>query len=148
MVLVIRQAQMAALQRDSDVRWYEAQLCGLYPQFAEAPAQQRFRWVREGIERASAARLGRDDFFQFLCFEQTFHPGCLQEPGFEWARQLLSQTGKEPGECMKQLRQESVRRLLQIEAEQERAELERLLQADEDAAAEADAAADEEDAPQ
>ena len=33
-VLVIRKGQMAALQLDTDIRWYEGQLAELYPAFA------------------------------------------------------------------------------------------------------------------
>jgi hypothetical protein len=121
MGLVIRGAQEQALQREVDVDWFVNRLGEMYPGFAEAPVEQRFRWVREGIRRATAARLGRDDFFQFLCFEQTFQPGCLEDPEYGWARELLAQPGKEPAQCMKDLRHETIRRLLRRELAQEQA---------------------------
>jgi hypothetical protein len=119
MVLVIRGVQEEVLQREVDVRWFVDRLAHMYPDFAAAPVEQRFRWVREGIERATAARLGRDALFQFLCFEQTFQPGCLDEAEFRWARELLVQPGKSPAQSMKDLRHETIRRLLQREAAME-----------------------------
>ena len=120
-MLVIRSVQEAALQREADVRWFVDRLGQMYPDFAQAPIEQRFRWVREGIGRASAARLERDDFFQFLCFEQTFQPGCLDDQAFQCASDLLAQPGKEPSQRMKDLRHETIRRLLQREADLEQA---------------------------
>jgi hypothetical protein len=61
MMLVIRDAQRAALQLDTDVRWYEGRLSQLYVSFAQAPAAQRQQWVREGVSRAKAAGLARAD---------------------------------------------------------------------------------------
>jgi hypothetical protein len=118
MLLLIRQEQIAALQLDTDMRWYDRQLADLYPGFAAAPAAQRLQWIRGGIDRAHAARLGRSEVFQFLCFEQTFHPGCLDEAGFEWARALLAPADSPAAERMKQLRHACIRRLLQLEAQQ------------------------------
>jgi hypothetical protein len=115
MMLVIRDAQRAALQLDTDVRWYEGRLSQLYLSFAQAPAAQRQQWVREGVSRAKAAGLARAERLQFLCFEQTFFPGCLDTDEFTWARALLSQPGLPPAERMKALRHETILRLLQAE---------------------------------
>ena len=119
MPLVIRREQFAALQLASDVRWYESQLMDTYPTFAAASAAERSEWINGGIRRASAAGLSRPDIFQFLCFEQTFAPNCLEQPSFEWARRLLDQPGKSSADRMKSLRQETIRRLLELEAQQE-----------------------------
>jgi hypothetical protein len=119
MPLVIRKEQFAALQLRSDVRWYEGQLAELYPPFAAAPHAQRLEWINGGLQRASAAGLGRPDFFQFLCFEQTFSPGCIEESPFEWARSILTEPGKSSADRIKRLRQETIRHLLEIEAREE-----------------------------
>jgi hypothetical protein len=119
MTLVIRDAQMKALQLATDERWYDRQLACLYPEFADAAAPQRRCWIREGISRALDIHLDRSEIFQFLCFEQTFGPGCLDDAQFEWARKLLEQADKPPGERMTALRHESIRRLLLLEAELE-----------------------------
>jgi hypothetical protein len=118
-VLVIRGEQFAALQLDYDVRWYEGQLADLYPFFAAAASGQRREWIRMGIQRALAVGLSRSDFFQFLCFEQTFSPGCLDDRSFAWARLILAEPGKSSGERIKQLRHETIRRLLEAEAREE-----------------------------
>lgn len=109
--------QVAALQRETDVLWYERHLAGLYPRFAAAPAAQRLQWIREGTERAMRNGLGRRELLQYLSFEQTFHPGCLEDEGFAWARELLSEPDKSPEERMKALRHETIRRLLKVDAE-------------------------------
>src|SRR5437764_4382113 len=119
MPLVIRRNQLAALQLASDVRWYENQLAATYPAFAAASAAQRNEWVAGGIRRATAVGLVRPEIFQFLCFEQAIAPNCLDQPAFDWARRLLEQPGKTPAERMKSLRQETIRRLLELEAQQE-----------------------------
>lgn len=119
MPLVIRKEQMAALQLDFDIRWYVRQLAELYPDFAAAPAAQRHQWVREGIRRANAWELNRSEFFQFLCFEQTCSPGCVDLPSFDWARQILSDKSQGSADRMKRLRQRTIRRLLEVEAAQE-----------------------------
>jgi hypothetical protein len=119
MPLVIRREQIAALQLASDVSWYESQLVDTYPAFAAASASQRSEWISGGIRRASAAGLSRPEIFQFLCFEQTFAPNCLEQPSFEWARRLLDQPEKSSADRMKSLRHETIRRLLEIEARQE-----------------------------
>jgi hypothetical protein len=136
-VLVIRGEQFAALQLDYDIRWYEGQLADLYPLFAAAAAGQRRQWVRKGIQRALAVGLSRSDFFQFLCFEQTFSPGCLDDPSFSWARLILAEPGKSSAERIKQLRHETIRRLLDAEAREEQEARQRL-------AAQAEAAQEEE----
>jgi hypothetical protein len=118
MPLVIRRNQLAEMQLASDVRWYESQLANTYPAFAAASAAQRNEWVTGGIRRATAAGLLRPEIFQFLCFEQTFAPNCLEQPSFDWARRLLEQSGTS-AERMKSLRQETIRRLLELEARQE-----------------------------
>jgi hypothetical protein len=118
-VLVIRGEQFAALQLDYDIRWYEGQLADLYPFFAAAASGQRREWVRMGIQRALAVGLSRSDFFQFLCFEQTFSPGCLDDPSFAWARLILAEPGKSSAERIKQLRHETIRRLLEAETREE-----------------------------
>jgi hypothetical protein len=64
--------------------------------------------------------LSRSDFFQFLCFEQTFSPGCLDDPSFAWARLILAEPGKSSAERIKQLRHETIRRLLEAETREER----------------------------
>lgn len=115
MMLVIRDAQRAALQLDTDVRWFEGRLSQLYVSFAQAPAAQRQQWVREGVARAKAVGLTRAERLQFLCFEQTFFPGCLDTDDFTWARALLVQPGLPPAERMKALRQQTIQRLLQAE---------------------------------
>ena len=92
-MLVIGGKQMAALQRDSDERWYDGRLTELYPSFAEAPPVTRMQWIREGVERAAGFGLARPDHFQFLCFEQTYAPGCVHDPAFEWARLILADAG-------------------------------------------------------
>ena len=122
MPLVIRKEQFAALQLDSDVRWYEGQLADLYPPFAAAPFAQRREWIHRGIQRARAYGLHRPDFFPFLCFEQTFSPGCLENPAFEWARHLLTEPDKTSADRVKHLRHESIRRLLEVEAGEQRAQ--------------------------
>lgn len=119
MLLLIRREQIAALQVDTDKRWYDRQLADLYPRLAAAPAARRLQWIADGMARASAAGLGRSEVFQFLCFEQTFHPGCLDDAGFEWARALLAQADSPAAERMKRLRHECIRRLLQQEAQQQ-----------------------------
>jgi len=119
MPLVIRRAQFTALQLATDRRWYESQLAELYPTFAQATSSQRREWVDGGIRRAREVGLGRAEILQFLCFEQTFSPDCLSEPSFEWARRLLDDRDKVPAVRMKQLRQETIRRLLDVEARQE-----------------------------
>ena len=114
-MLVIRDAQRAAMQLDTDVRWYEGRLSQLYPAFAQAQAAHRQQWVREGVARAKAVGLTRAERLQFLCFEQTFFPGCLDTEDFAWARRLLVQPGVPPAERMKALRHETIQRLLQTE---------------------------------
>ena len=136
-VLVIRREQFAALQLDYDVRWYEGQLADLYPSFAAAPSGQRRQWIRQGIQRALAAGLSRPDFYQFLCFEHTFFPGCLQDPAFEWARRILAEPGKASAERIKKLRHETIRRLLDAEAREQQ-------EAQQQLAAQAEAAQEEE----
>jgi hypothetical protein len=118
-VLVIRREQLAMLQLDYDIRWYEGQLVGLYPSFAEATSRQRLEWIRKGIQRALGFGLSRPDFFQFLCFEQTFSPGCLDDPSFDWARLILAESNKSSEERIKELRHETIRRLLEAEAREE-----------------------------
>jgi hypothetical protein len=122
-MLLIRKSQMMALQLDADLRWYESRLCSTYPAFAAAPAGQRSQWVRQGVERATAAGLGRPQMLQFLSFEQTFHPDCLDDAAFDWARVLLGDPNQDAEQRMKNLRHESVRRLLDAEARQEQAAL-------------------------
>ena len=118
-VLVIRKEQMAALQLDTDIRWYEGQLADLYPAFAAASFEQRREWIKSGIRRAAAAGLQRPEFFQFLCFEQTFSPDCLEQPSFDWARRILSEPGKPSADRARLLRRESIRHLLEMEQEEE-----------------------------
>jgi len=118
-VLVIRKEQMAALQLDTDIRWYEGQLAELYPAFAAASFERRREWIRGGIRRAAAAGLQRPEFFQFLCFEQTFSPDCLDQASFDWARRILSEPGKPSADRARLLRRESIRRLLELEQEEE-----------------------------
>jgi len=120
-MFVIRKEQMTALQLDSDVRWYECQIADLYPSFAAASFAQRRQWINGGIQRALAAGLTRLEFLQFLCFEQTFSPGCLEKPSFEWACRILAEPGKTSAERIKRLRQESIRHLLDIEAREQQA---------------------------
>ncbi len=115
MMLVIRDAQRAALQLDTDVRWFEGRLTQLYPAFAQAAASQRQQWVREGLARAKALGLTRAERLQFLCFEHTFFPGCLDTEAYAWARRLLVQPGVPPAERMKALRHETIHRLLHEE---------------------------------
>ena len=122
MRLVIRKEQLAAFQLDSDVRWYEGQLADLYPPFAAAPSAERSQWIHEGIRRAAAVGLGRPEVFQFLCFEQTFSPGCLEDPAFEWARHILAEPGESSADRMKHLRHETIRRLLDLEAREQPAQ--------------------------
>lgn len=131
-MLVIREEQFAALRIDHDMRWYEGQLADLYPSFAAAASGQRREWIRKGIQCALAVGLSRSDFFQFLCFEQTFSPGCLDDPSFSWARRILAEPGKSSAERIKQLRHETIRRLLEAEAREE-------LQAEERRAAQVEA---------
>lgn len=125
-VLVIRGEQFAALQLDYDIRWYEVQLADLYPFFAAAASGQRREWIRMGIQRALAVGLSRSGFFQFLCFEQTFSPGCLDDPSFAWARLILAEPGKSSAERIKQLRHETIRRLLEAAAREEQGAEEQL----------------------
>jgi len=134
-VLVIRREQLATLQLDYDIRWYEGQLAGLYPSFAEASSGQRLEWIRKGIQRALGFRLSRPDFLQFLCFEQTFFPGCLDDPSFDWARLILAEGSKGSEERIKQLRHETIRRLLEAEAREEQIAEEQLTEQAEDAEA-------------
>jgi hypothetical protein len=115
MMLVIRDVQRAALQLDTDTRWFEGRLSQLYASFAQASASQRQQWIREGVARAKAVGLTRAERLQFLCFEQTFFPGCLDTEEFAWARRLLAQPGVPPAERMKAVRHETIRRLLQAE---------------------------------
>ena len=122
-MLLIRRSQMVALQFDTDLRWYESRLCSTYPAFAAAPAGQRLQWVRQGLQRATAAGLGRPQMLQFLSFEQTYHPGCLDDAAFAWARALLGDPDQSAEQRMKNLRHESVRKLLDAEACQEQAAL-------------------------
>ena len=119
--LVIRKEQLAALQQDCDTRWYDSRLAELYPSFAEAAAAERRERIRQGIRRAIRCGLQRPDFLQFLCFEQTFSPGCLDEPDFEWARDILTGPGETSADRVKRLRHETIRRLLEIEDLDERA---------------------------
>ena len=120
--LNIRQSQMDALQRDSDERFCERELCALYPDFAGLAGAERYQLVSAGIKRAIAFRLTRLEYLTFLCFEQTFYPDCLEEPEFTWARQVLIDSKRGPAERMKRLRQKTVKRLLELEAKQEREE--------------------------
>lgn len=113
---------MAALQRDSDVRWYERELAELYPPFAAVASAERRQWIRASIQRASAFGLGRPEFFQFFCFEQTYPPGCLDDPTFAWARRILEQQDQAPSERIQKLRKETIRRLIEEEERQQRAE--------------------------
>ncbi len=119
MLLTIRQAQFDALQRESDIGWYDQQLEALYPQFAQAPATQRREWIDAGLRRAAAYGLHRPEHFQFLCFEQTFAPGSLDTPAFEWAQRILSEPAVSSSERVKRLRQQSIRHLLDVEAREE-----------------------------
>jgi hypothetical protein len=115
MSLVIRQEQMAALQFDLDVRWYESQLMPLYPGFAEASAKDRRQWIRGALKRAASFQINRADSFQFLCFEQTFSEGCWEQADFEWARRILTDPAKSSADRVKRLRQEAIRHLLVLE---------------------------------
>ena len=119
MLLTIRQAQFDQMQRESDIRWYDQQLAGLYPGFADASSAQRREWIDAGLRRASRFGLQRADCFQFLCFEQTFTPGTIDEASFAWARDILQDRESKPTERMKRLRQESIKRLLDAEALEE-----------------------------
>ncbi len=123
MVLVIRQRQLAALQFDTDLRWYQRRLAELYPDFAVATVAQQHDWIVQSLQRARDAGLTRLEYFQFLCFEQTFAPASLADPSLDWAHLLLTEADKSPGDRMKQLRQETIRRLLMIEAQAEQAAL-------------------------
>jgi hypothetical protein len=122
MPLVIRKEQMAALQLDTDIRWYEGQLADLYPSFAAASFEQRRGWIQGGIRRAAAAGLQRPEFFHFLCFEQTFSPDCLENASFDWARRILAEPGKPSADRAKRLRHESIRHLLEMEAQEQQEE--------------------------
>jgi hypothetical protein len=113
---------MAALQVGSDIRWYDRALADLYPPFAAAPFAQRRQWIQEGILRASGFDLNRSEILQFLCFEQTFTPGCLDTPSFAWARRILAEPGKPSADRVKLLRQQSIRRLLETEARESQTE--------------------------
>jgi hypothetical protein len=119
MLMTIRQAQFDMLQRESDIRWYDQQLEALYPQFAAAPAALRREWIDAGLRRAAAYGLQRPEHFQFLCLEQTFAPGSLDTPAFEWAHRILSEPAVSSAERVKRLRQESIRHLLDVEAREE-----------------------------
>lgn len=123
MVLVIRQPQLAALQFDTDLRWYQRRLAELYPDFAAATVAQQHGWIVQSLQRARDAGLTRLEYFQFLCFEQTFSPASLADPSLDWARLLLTDADKSPGDRMKGVRQETIRRLIQIEAQAEQAAL-------------------------
>lgn len=122
-VLVIRQPQLAALQFDTDLRWYQRRLAELYPDFAAATVARQHDWIVQSLQRARDAGLTRLEYFQFLCFEQTFAPASLADPALDWARLLLTEADKTPGDRIKQLRQETIRRLIQIEAQAELAAL-------------------------
>lgn len=123
MVLVIRQPQLAALQFDTDLRWYQRRLAELYPDFAAATVAQQHGWIVQSLQRARDAGLTRLEYFQFLCFEQTFSPASLADPSLDWAHLLLTEADKSPGDRMKGVRQETIRRLIQIEAQAEQAAL-------------------------
>ncbi len=117
-MLVIRDQQMAVLGFDADAAWCEEKLANLYPAFAGASAAERRKQTRGGLRRALKLNIERAEYLQFLCFEQTFPPGCLEEPSFEWARRILAEP-KSSNERMKRLRRETIRRLLELEARQE-----------------------------
>lgn len=125
-MLVIRKEQLEALQVASDYRWYGERLADLYPAFAVAGGAQQGRWVHDGVERAKAYGVERGEMLQFLCFEQTFYPGCLQDEAFAWARAILSDGERNAAERVKRLRHATIDRLLEQEAaeEEEAAELE------------------------
>lgn len=122
MSLVIRQAQMSALQLEMDGRWYDTELAALYPSFAAATSTERRQWVEQGLKRAAGFGLARPEFFQFLCFEQTFFPGCLEAPEYQWAREILNTRDQNAAERMKRLRQKTIARLIDIETQLENAE--------------------------
>ncbi len=117
-MLVIRAQQMAVLSFEADAEWCDQQLANIYPAFAAAPVADRRKWTSEGLERALKLNIERAEYLQFLCFEQTYSPGCLEQPSFEWARRILAEP-KSSAERMKRLRRETIRRLLELEARQE-----------------------------
>lgn len=129
MILHIRREQFDAMQREWDIRWFQERLQGMYPSFAEASLIQQREWLDSGLRRATAYGLDRADVFQFLCFEQTFERGSLDQPAFAWARDILSAADVTSAERVKRLRQRTINMLLEQEALDEVAQAERDAQA-------------------